>query len=182
MQKLFWIDLEMTGLDVNKEVIIEAAAIITDLDLNPIVQYHAVVKQPQHFLDSMDDWNRTHHGDSGLTALVPKGKDPAIVEDELIALIDTHFKEERPVLAGNSIAQDRLFIDRHFKKLSNRLHYRMLDVTSWKIVLLNKYKVQFPKSTSHRALDDILESINELKHYLSFIQIPQNQLQEPVSS
>jgi oligoribonuclease len=174
MTKLFWIDLEMTGLDVTKEVIIEAAVIITDLDFNELDQYHAIVKQPQSYLDAMDDWNKKHHGDSGLTAQVPNGKSPELVEKELIALLTKHFKDDRAVLAGNSIAQDRLFIDKYFKKFSEKLHYRMLDVTSWKLMMLNKFKVQVQKKVSHRALDDIQESIAELKQYVSLIKVPEN--------
>jgi oligoribonuclease len=167
MTKLFWIDLEMTGLDVEKEVIIEAAAVITDLDFKMLDSYHAVVKQDQKLLDSMDDWNKSHHKESGLTAAVPNGQDPAVVEKELCALLDKHFKSERAVLAGNSIGQDRLFLNKYFKTFSNRLHYRMLDVTSWKILMNAKFGIIHQKKNAHRAVDDIKESIEEMKAYLA---------------
>jgi oligoribonuclease len=170
MTKLFWIDLEMTGLDVEKEVIIEVGAVVTDLKFKVLDTYHAVVKQPQKYLDAMDDWNTKHHRESGLTALVPTGKAPDRVEDDLIELLDIHFTDERPVLAGNSIGQDRLFIDKYFKRFSKQLHYRMLDVTSWKLIFNNLYGLQSEKTGKHRAIDDIKESIEELKFYLSHIK------------
>lgn len=168
IDKLLWIDMEMTGLDVEKEVIIEVAAIVTDLDFNELDTYHAVVKQPQEYLDRMDAWNTEHHGESGLTAQVPNGKDPDLVEHELLALVSKHFgkdNRERPIIAGNSIGQDRLFITKYWKSLNEALHYRMLDVSSWKIVFNEKFKIKYEKQNSHRALDDIRESISELKFY-----------------
>lgn len=168
--KLLWIDLEMTGLNVEKEVVIEVAALISDLQLKPIEQYHAIVKQPQRYLEAMDEWNKKHHGESGLTQLVPTGKSPEQVEDDLLKLIETHFKDERPMLAGNSIAQDRLFIDKYFVRFAQKLHYRMLDVSSWKIVFNNFYNLKYEKKNTHRAVEDILESMAELKFYLGYIK------------
>jgi oligoribonuclease len=169
--KLFWIDMEMTGLDVGKEVIIEVATIITDLNFTELDSYEAVVKQPQAYLDRMDEWNTTHHRDSGLTAKVPSGKDPEIVEQHLIYLQEKHFPDtkNRPILAGNSISQDRLFIDKYMPRFSERLHYRTLDVTSWKILFAGKYNKLYRKQNQHRALDDIRESIQELQYYIGFI-------------
>jgi len=171
MEKLFWVDLEMTGLDVAKEVILECAVIVTDLDFNSLGTYHSVVKQDSKFLEAMDDWNKKHHKESGLTDLVPKGKEPAQVERELIQLATKHAPGERVILAGNSISQDRLFINKYWTEFSKLLHYRMLDVTSWKILMKNKFNVTYEKKGAHRALDDIQESINELKHYLSFVKV-----------
>lgn len=169
MERLFWIDLEMTGLDVTKEVVIEAAAVITNLHFDTVDTYHAVIKQPQPYLDNMDEWNKTHHKNSGLLDLVPTGKSPEEVEKDFIRLLDRHFANERCIIAGNSIAQDRLFIDKYFKTFAAKLHYRMLDVSSWKIVMKEMYKKEYKKRNAHRAVDDIYESINELKYYLSFI-------------
>ncbi len=171
MEKLLWVDLEMTGLNVDKERIIEAAAIVTDLNLNELDTYHAIVKQPQSFLDAMDDWNQEHHGKSGLLAQIPSGKEPDVVERELLTLVEKHFPAERAVLAGNSIGQDKLFLDRYFLKLSERLHYRILDVTSWKVIFENAFSLKFEKQDKHRALDDIRESIAELRFYMSHIKI-----------
>lgn len=170
--KLFWIDMEMTGLDVQKEVIIEVATIITDLNFTELDTYEAVVKQPQGYLDNMDDWNQTHHKDSGLLDKIPTGKDPEIVENHLIYLCEKHFPDvnAKPMLAGNSVSQDKLFIDKYMPRFSSKLHYRMLDVTSWKIMFANRYKKIYRKHNQHRALDDIRESIQELQYYTQFIQ------------
>lgn len=171
MEKLLWMDMEMTGLDVEKEVVIEVAAIVTDLQLSETDTYHAIVKQPQSYLDRMDDWNKTHHGASGLTAQVPNGREPGVVEEDLIRLIDKHFKEPA-VLAGNSIGQDRLFINKYFRRLSSKLHYRMLDVTSWKIMMNERFDLRYSKQNTHRAVDDIRESIAEMKFYLGYVSKP----------
>lgn len=177
VSKLLWLDLEMTGLDVNKEVIIEAACIVTDLDFKEIDSFETVVKQPQHYLDNMDAWNTEHHGKSGLTARVSTGMEPDAVEFHILSMIDRHFPESktdpkyRPILAGNSISQDRLFIDKYFTKLSPRLHYRMVDVSSWKVIFNNKFDKVYRKQNAHRALDDIRESIGELRYYLDHVHI-----------
>lgn len=170
--KLFWIDLEMTGLDVNKEVIIECAALVTDLNFQVIDSYETVVKQPQKYLDQMDDWNKNHHGASGLTAKVPYGEAPEKVEQRLIQMAKQHFPAgERPILSGNSIAQDRLFIDKYWKNFSAILHYRVLDVSSYKIIFNSKFGIKYEKKNAHRALDDIQESIDELKFYLKYFKV-----------
>jgi len=172
VDKLLWIDMEMTGLDVTREVIIEVAAIVTDLELNPLDTYDMVVKQPQAHLDAMDEWNTKHHGESGLTARVPSGREPERVEDDLIQIVEKHFGKERPIIAGNSIFQDRSFIDRHMPRLAARLHYRMVDVTSWKILMYERFGLEFEKKKAHRALDDIHESIGELRFYLQYVTPP----------
>ncbi|MFP5520697.1 MAG: oligoribonuclease [Bdellovibrionia bacterium] len=172
MDRLLWIDLEMTGLDIEKEVIIEVAAIVTDLNFNELAQYETAVHQPQHYLDNMDDWNKEHHTKSGLVKKVAFGKDIKLVEKELCNLVDLHFENnsERPVIAGNSIGQDRLFINKYMPELAKKLHYRMLDVSSWKVIFNKKFGVKVNKSEKHRALDDVRESIIELKTYMSYIQ------------
>lgn len=172
MTKLLWIDLEMTGLEVRRERIIEVACIVTDFEFNELGSYESVVKQDQQFLDDMDDWNKRTHGESSLIAKIPNGKDPATVEMDLINIVDTHFAEgEKPIIAGNSISQDRLFIEEYMKTFASLLHYRMLDVTSWKVVMSDRYNIKYKKKNAHRALDDIRESIGELKHYLQYIKI-----------
>lgn len=172
MDKLLWVDMEMTGLDVDKEVIIEVAAIVTNMKMEILESYHSVVKQPQKYLDNMDDWNQRQHRDSGLVALIPSGKSPDVVEQDMIDLIDQHFGEnEKVVIAGNSIGQDRLFINKYFRKLAGHLHYRMLDVTAFKIVFSNCFGVQHNKQSAHRAIEDIQESIKELKYYMGYIKV-----------
>lgn len=170
MDKIFWIDLEMSGLDVEHEVIIEVGAVITDLEFNDLESYHAVVKQPQIYIDNMDEWNTKQHGDSGLISLIPQGKPPHVVEEDLCQLVRKYFREERPVIAGNTIHHDRTFINRYFPQFASLLHYRMLDVSAWKIIFNNKFNVVYDKKNQHRAIDDIYESIGELKEYLKHIQ------------
>jgi oligoribonuclease len=170
---LFWIDLEMTGLDETHDHVLEVAVMITDLDFNPVAEYDQVVFQPKEVLDAMNAWCVEHHGKSGLTAAVPGGKPIAEVEKELLELAGKYFKpEERIVLVGNSVGNDRRFIDRYLPGFAKRLHYRLVDVSSFKEIYREKYGVKFEKKNSHRALGDIQESIAELKHYLSFVQIP----------
>jgi oligoribonuclease len=168
MERIFWIDLEMTGLDVEKEVVIEAAAIVTDVALGELDTYETVVRQPQGYLDAMDAWNTEHHGASGLTARVPAGREPSLVEDDLIALVAKHFTAPA-VIAGNSIAQDRLFINRGFPRFAGTLHYRMLDVTAWKVMMEARFGIRFEKKKAHRALDDIRESLDEMRFYLRHV-------------
>ncbi|MGE0525837.1 MAG: oligoribonuclease [Bdellovibrionales bacterium] len=168
--KLLWLDMEMTGLDVEKEVPIEIAAIITDWKFRALAEYHTVIRQPQAYLDRMDEWNQKQHRQSGLYELIPKGKDPAAVDHELSALIAKEFGSERAILCGNSIGQDRLFIRKHLPKVEATLHYRMLDVTSFKIVFNGLYDLKFKKKDGHRALDDIRESMAELQFYLSHVK------------
>ena len=168
IQKFLWLDMEMTGLDPEKEVIIEVAAIVTDHQHEELDSYHQVVRQHRDYLEKMDKWNTKQHKKSGLYELVPNGTSPEQMEVELIALVDKHFKEEKVILAGNSIYQDRLFIRKYLLKFEERLHYRMLDVSAWKIIFSNK-NIVFKKENKHRALDDIRESIREMKLYLKYL-------------
>jgi oligoribonuclease len=173
MKRMFWLDMEMTGLDVESCAILEVAAIVTDLDLNPLDEYTRVVQQPQAVLDGMDDWCIKTHGESGLTAEVPTGTPLDQVETDLLALLDRHFKpDERVVLCGNSIHQDRLFVNRYVPRLAARLHYRMVDVSSFKEMFRSKYGIQWEKANNHRALQDTRESIRELAEYLRYVQPP----------
>jgi oligoribonuclease len=167
--KIVWLDMEMTGLDVEKEVPIEVAAIVTDWQFKELDIYHSIIRQPQAYLDAMDEWNKRQHKLTGLVDLIPGGKEPAVVDEELSGLVRQHFGTERAVLAGNSIGQDRLFIRKYMPKIEATLHYRMLDVTAWKVVFNERFERRFKKKEGHRALDDIRESIEELKFYLSFV-------------
>lgn len=170
-QQLLWLDMEMTGLDVEREVPIELAAIITDWNFRSLDQIHFIIRQPAKYLDAMDDWNRKHHGESGLLAQVPHGEASDLVDQKVAEWIRKHFGDQKAILAGNSIGQDRLFIRHHLPKIEDRLHYRMLDVTSFKIVFNNLYNQKFKKKDGHRALDDIQESIAELQYYLSHVRL-----------
>jgi oligoribonuclease len=168
----FWIDLEMTGLDDLKDSILEVAAVVTDLEFKTIEEFDRVVYQPPEVLEKMDDWCKKTHGASGLTEKVKTGAPLAEVETELLALLDRHFpkKEDKAVLCGNSVGNDRRFIDRYLPAFAKRLHYRLIDVSSFKEVFRQKYGIKFDKKNKHRALDDIHESIAELKAYLSYVK------------
>lgn len=160
----------MTGLDDAKDVILEVAALVTDHDFVSLDSLDRVVYQPPEALALMDDWCKKTHGASGLTEKVKTGAPLADVEKELIALADKYYKkDDRIVLCGNSVGNDRRFIDRYMPDFAKRLHYRLIDVSSFKEIFRTKYGVKFEKKNAHRALDDILESINELKCYLSYV-------------
>lgn len=167
---LLWLDMEMTGLDVEKEVPIEVAAVVTDWKMQPLEEYHAVIQQPAQYLEAMDDWNKKHHGESGLLDMINNGKKPKAVDQELAELVVRHFGEDKAILAGNSIGQDRLFIKKYMPQLEARLHYRLLDVTSFKIIFNNVLDKKFKKKDAHRAVDDIKESMAELQFYMSFVK------------
>jgi oligoribonuclease len=174
MNHLFWLDMEMSGLDSNIHRILEVALIVTDLKFNPLYEYETVVYQEPAVLSAMDNWCTRHHSESGLTARIPTGKAESVVEEELISIFQKYKEEpgEKCILAGNSIGQDRRFLERYMPKLCSLLHYRMLDVSSFKIVYENIYHKQFSKKKRHRALEDIQESIAELQYYLSLVSIP----------
>lgn len=170
---LFWVDLEMTGLDETVDRILEVAVIVTDVNFQALESYHRVVFQPPEVLEKMNDWCKKTHGESGLTAAVPQGIPLETVEKELIALVERHYgSAERVVLAGNSVGNDKRFMDKYLPALARRLHYRLIDVSSFKEVFREKYGISFSKESSHRALEDIQQSIDELKFYLSHVHIP----------
>ena len=168
ISKFLWLDMEMTGLDPEKEAIIEVAAIVTDNQFEELDFYHQVIKQHKDYLEKMDKWNTKQHKKSGLYELVPNGISQEHMEKDLIGLTNKHFKEGKVILAGNSIYQDRLFIKKYLPALESKLHYRMLDISAWKIIFANK-NIIFKKENKHRAVDDIRESIKELKTYLGYL-------------
>ena len=173
---MFWIDLEMTGLDDERDCILEVAVAVTDTEFKVLEEYQRVVFQPQDVLENMNAWCKEHHGASGLTQEVPGGTPLLQVEDELIALTVKHWgqpgNDNRVVLCGNSIGNDRRFINRFLPRWEKHLHYRMIDVSSFKEVFRAKYGVKYEKKNAHRALGDIHESMGELSHYLSFVAVP----------
>ncbi len=174
MKRMFWMDLEMTGLDPAVCTIIEVAVVVTDLKLNPLEEYSQVVFQPPEALAVMDEWCVKTHGESGLTADIPHGKPLAEVEEALLALVDRHYPvNARVVLCGNSIHQDRRFIDRYLPHFAARLHYRMVDVSSFKEIFRSCYGVQWEKGNNHRALQDTHESIREFAAYLRYVVVPE---------
>ncbi len=169
--KLLWIDLEMTGLDPIKDRILELAAIATDWDLQPIAEMTAVVKVPEKLIHERmvgEFWEKNSESRDGLIQQNASGRSAKNVEQELLEFINKHFGKE-VILAGNSIHQDRKFIDREWPEVSQRLHYRMLDVSAWKVYFEGARKEKFLKREAHRALDDIKGSIEELQWYISKI-------------
>ena len=170
--KLLWVDLEMTGLDPAKDRICEVAAIATDMELNEIARFGAIVKVDKKLMDERmvgEFWEKNSKSRDALKTQNEKGQPIEIVERELLSFIDQNFDKEI-YLAGNSIHQDRKFIEREMPELNKRLHYRMLDVSAWKIYFENALNKKFTKPDNHRALDDINGSIEEFKWYLTFLK------------
>ena len=170
--KLLWVDLEMTGLDPDKDKILEVAAIATDMDLNQIATYEAVIKVDENLMKERmvgDFWEKNKKSYDALMAQNKDGKPVETVENELLDFVKENFGTEI-YLAGNSIHQDRKFIEREMPALNSKLHYRMLDVSAWKIYFENALNKKFIKPENHRALDDINGSIEELKWYLTFLK------------
>lgn len=170
--KLLWIDLEMTGLDPEKDRILEVAAIPTSWELEPMAEMTAVVKVPEKLMKERmvgEFWEKNAESREQLMRQNAGGESSTEVEDKLLALIDKYFGKE-VILAGNSIHQDRKFIDREWPRLAARLHYRMLDVSAWKVYFEGARGKKFVKREAHRALDDIQGSIEELKWYLEMVK------------
>ena len=180
---LLWVDLEMTGLVPGKDKILEVAAIATDWEFNEIASLTAVVKVDEKIIKERmvgDFWEKNKASYDGLVAQNENGESPEAVEAALLAFLDEYFEKEsiksdskgkgKIILAGNSIHQDRKFIDIEFPELGKRLHYRMLDVSAWKVYFEGAKHLKFKKPENHRALDDIKGSIEELKFYLSFLK------------
>ncbi|GHB90816.1 oligoribonuclease [Cerasicoccus arenae] len=167
-----WLDLEMTGLDSLTDRIIEAAVIVTSPDFSETLnEWETAVFQPPEVLASMDEWCQKTHGASGLTERVPHGITEDALDEKLAATVDQFWSEKPVILCGNSIGQDRKFVDRYLPRFASKLHYRMLDVSSFKVVFQERYDQSFPKRGTHRALDDIRESIAELQFYLQAVDV-----------
>lgn len=167
---LIWIDLEMTGLVPDRDVIIEIATIVTDAQLNVLAEGPMLaIAQPKAVMDGMDEWNTNQHGKSGLTERVLNSAvSTAMAEQQTIEFLQKWVPAGKSPICGNSIGQDRRFLARYMPRLEAYFHYRNLDVSTlkelavrWKPEVLNG----FTKKGAHLALDDIKDSIAELKHY-----------------
>ncbi|MFP6805954.1 MAG: oligoribonuclease [Pseudomonadales bacterium] len=169
-ENLVWMDLEMTGLDPESERILEIAAIITDSTLNIVAEGPAIiVKQSDALLKAMDEWNTEHHEASGLVERVrAEGIPEAEAEQLTLDFIARHVDKGASPLCGNSIGQDRRFLVKYMPRLEDHLHYRNLDVSTIKELAIRwrpDVAGGVSKGSAHRAMDDIKESIDELRHY-----------------
>lgn len=167
---LVWLDMEMSGLDPEKERILEVAVVVTTAQLELVAEGPVlVVHQPDSVLDGMDAWNKGTHGRSGLIDKVRQSTlTEAQAEEQLIAFLSQHVPAGKIPLCGNSIGQDRRFMVRYMPKLEAFFHYRSVDVSTLK-ELARRWKPEvvksFQKKSRHEALADIHESIDELRHY-----------------
>ena len=166
---LVWMDCEMTGLDVEKEVIIEIATLITDSELNVLEEGPCIaIHQRNEILEKMDEWNVTHHTANGLIDAVRESEvSNATAEIRTLEFLREYCEEGQSLLCGNTIGQDRRFLRAHMPTLQEFCHYRSIDVSSVKELSSRWYPKQkgFVKPSGHRALDDIKGSIRELAHY-----------------
>ena len=168
-ERLVWMDLEMTGLDIEHESIIEIATVITDGDLNILAQGpNLAIRVDESLLESMDEWNTTHHHASGLVDRIrSEGVTLQEAEKQTVAFLDKWVESGTAPLCGNSIWNDRQFLLKEMPRVLERLHYRMIDVSTLK-ELARRWHPHLPpyqKKGPHLALDDVLESIAELDYF-----------------
>ena len=175
---LIWIDLEMTGLDTQRDRIIEIATVVTDKELNTVAEGPVlVIRQDAELLAQMDAWNRRQHGQSGLLERVKHSRiDEGEAETATLAFLRQHVSSGVSPMCGNSICQDRRFLAREMPELERYFHYRNLDVSTLK-ELARRWAPEafsgFQKASTHLALDDIRDSIRELAHYrTTFLRVP----------
>lgn len=177
-QRLIWIDLEMTGLKPESDRILEIATLVTDVHLNILAEGPVLaVSQPETLLHGMDEWCRTQHGSSGLTARVLASRiSEAEAEAATLRFLEQWVPAGRSPMCGNTICQDRRFLARYMPQLERYFHYRHLDVSTLKELALRwapEVAAGFSKQSSHLALDDIRDSVAELRHYRQhFLRLP----------
>lgn len=170
---LLWIDLEMTGLDPEIDQIVEVAAVATGWDLQPMAELEFGVQADAQLMKERmvgEFWEKNARTRRDLMKISAEGVSIEEAEQKLLDFVKEYFGQE-VILAGNSIHQDRKFIDRAWPKLAKKLHYRMLDVSAWKVVMEGKYGKKFLKPEEHRALEDIQGSIKELGWYLDYLKL-----------
>lgn len=167
---LIWIDLEMTGLDPDNDRIIEIATVMTDTYLEEMIEGPVLaIHQSEELLEGMDEWNTKQHNRSGLVDRVRESTvTEAMAQQQTLEFLHEYVNPGKSPMCGNSICQDRRFLYRSMRKLENHFHYRNLDVSTLK-ELAKRWKPEaaksFKKKSKHLALSDIIDSINELKHY-----------------
>ncbi|EFP11070.1 hypothetical protein CRE_30972 [Caenorhabditis remanei] len=177
-QRIIWIDCEMTGLNVEKQTLCEIAVIVTDSELNTIATGpDIVIHQPKEVLDNMEDWPRKTFLENGLMDKIISSKySMTEAENEVVEFLKLHALPGKSPIAGNSIYMDRLFIKKYMPKLDEFAHYRCIDVSTIKGLVQRWYPdFKHPrKACTHRAFDDIMESIAELKNYRESIFVKSN--------
>lgn len=165
---LIWLDMEMSGLDPATCRPLEIATLVTDSELDVIAEGpNLVIHQPDSVLGAMDEWNTAHHGMSGLSKAVRQSKiSEADAEEQTMAFLLRYTAPRTSPLCGNSVSQDRRFLRRYMPKIEEHLHYRIIDISSLKELVRRWYHLEPPrKKEAHRALEDIRESIDELRFY-----------------
>jgi oligoribonuclease len=173
---LIWIDLEMTGLNTRSDVITEIAMIVTDYQLNEKARFETTIKYSENLLrtkfSANEFWVNRPREMAQMITDCQKGMSLSSAQNKIIRIIHEYVdaEKEAPILAGNSIHSDKLFIDAKMKKLSKVLHYRLLDVSSFKVWLQGTTGIERKKKQAHRALGDIEESIDELKFILAALK------------
>ena len=170
-QRMVWIDLEMTGLDIEKESIIEIATIITDGELNILAHGpNVAITVDESLIEGMDEWNTTHHFDSGLVKRIrEQGVDLSEAENMTLDFLKEWVDPNTAPLCGNSVWNDRRFLEKEMPLVADYLHYRMIDVSTVKELARRWYPEvdKYPKKGAHLALDDIIESVEELDYFRS---------------
>ena len=176
--RMVWIDLEMTGLDIQRESIIEIATVVTDGDLNVLATGpNLAVSVPETLIEGMDEWNTRHHHQSGLVDRIRnEGVSAAEAEEATLAFLREWVDENTATLCGNSVWNDRQFMAKEMPRLLDYLHYRMVNVSTIKALAKRWYRdvPRFRKKGAHLALDDILESIDELRYFREHLFKPQD--------
>jgi oligoribonuclease len=166
---LFWVDMEFTGLDVERDVVLEIACLVTDNDLNIVALGPEIaVHQPEDVLSGMDEWNARTHAETGLLKRVREsGHTVGMAEGVVLDFLRAHVEPRASPLCGNSVHVDRMFLRRHMPEVEEYVHYRNVDVSTIKELCRRWYPdlPAFEKKGSHKAMEDIMGSVEELRHY-----------------
>lgn len=178
MAPIVWMDMEMSGLCPETDRILEIAVLVTDGALNVVAEGPSlIVHQPNQVLEAMDEWNTSHHGESGLTRRVRESTlDESAASAAVLQFLAEHTEQRKAPLAGNSVHQDRRFLARYMPEVEAWLHYRNIDVSTIKELAMRWYPKQYAarptKKGTHRAMDDLFESIEELRYYRGAVFVP----------